>query len=421
MGRRPAARAGSGRPQRFSAGIVVPRSVRAGDLRRLLTVQVMNASAESLAWGFIYIQALAEGHGEAEIALFMAVVWSSAALTIPAMGRPVPVRGAMALGLGLRAFSLALAIGLASLGMLLAAAAVNGMFIALFWIPYNAVFFRYTSDTDRAGRSTQLFALFAVIAALAPLLGAQIIDRTSYTVALGAGIALLLVGACLVSTADWGARMRFRLVRSLRRGRPLAALTGLEGLWQGVFWLVLPLGTIRMVDQVSVYGGFLAFLGIVAGVASVLAGRWSDRARDRRVPLLVSAVGVAVATVLVIPTVGNLTLWTLAVGMTSFFTYMMMAFTFTVVAELSPSFDDAMGLREFMFNAGRAGGVAVVVVAIWVYGSAWEALTVPLVVASAAMVAMMLGYARVLGRRPPVREVPLAPAPSTVPGGTGIP
>jgi hypothetical protein len=357
-----------------------------------MVLQATNTSAESLAWGFIYIQAVAAGHSEAELALFSAVLWGVSALAITPLSRPVNVRASMAVGLVMRAAAFVVAMGLAWMGALYIAAVMHGIFIAIFWVPYNAVFFRYTSDADRAGRSTALFALFAVAAATMPLVGVAVIGSASYAVALGAGAGLLLAGAAVVATADWGKPMELRLPRAFREGRALAPLAGLEGVWQGIFWLVMPLGTVRMTDQVSVYGGFLAFLGLMAGIASVLAGRWSDRARDRRVPLVIASVGVTVATLLVTFTFGELSLWSLAVGLTEFFTYMMMAFTFTIMAELMLGFDDAMGLREFMFNVGRTAGVAVVLAAIVLGGD----LRAPLVVAAVCIPPMLWGYLRVL-------------------------
>jgi MFS family permease len=361
-----------------------------------MLLQVANISAESLAWGFIYIQAVLHGASEAQLALYFIVMYGAAGLIIPAMSRPVHVGRSMAAGLLLRAAAMLIAIGVASFGNVLLAGALHGAFIALFWIPYNAVFFRYTSDEDRAGRSTALFALFAVSGALLPLLGALVIDASSFAVVLVIGALLLASGAVAAVSTGWGAPMQFRLPRAIRMGRGLGALVAAEGVWQGVFWLITQLGTLRMVDKVLQYGEFLAFLGVMSGVATVLAGRWSDRSSDRRLPLVLSACGVAVATGLVTLTFGHLIWWSLAVGVTNFFANMMMAFTFTLIAELGPGFDDSMALREFMFNVGRVAGGALVGIAVLSFGGD---LRWPLAVAAAAVVVMLLGYLRTLRAR----------------------
>ena len=377
-------------------GTQVPTHVTLGSFRRAMLLQVANVSAESFAWGFIYIQAAMRGASEAQLALYFVVMYGVAGLVIPAMGRPVHVGRSMASGLLLRASAMLVAIGVASFGNVLLAGALHGAFIALFWVPYNAVFFRYTSDADRAGRSTALFALFAVSGALLPLLGAVVIDGSSFAVALVVGAMLLSAGTVAALATGWGPPMHFRLPRAIVKGRSLGPLAAAEGVWQGVFWLITQLGTLRMVDTVLQYGEFLAFLGVMSGVASVLAGRWSDRSRDRGLPLVLSACGVAVATGLVTLTFGHLIWWSLAVGVANFFANMMMAFTFTLMAELGPGIDDSMALREFMFNVGRVSGGALVGIAVLASGGD---LRWPLAVAAAAVVVMLLGYLRALRAR----------------------
>ena len=149
-----------------------------------------------------------------------------------------------------------------------------------------------------------------------------------------------------------------------------------------------------MVDQGSQYGAFLAFLGIMAGVASVMAGRWSDKVQDRKLPLVVSTLGVAVFTLAASFTHGDLVWWSLTVGMAYFFLYMMMAFTFTIVTELGKGIDDTMGMREVMLNAGRVGGGCVFIASLLLDVD----LVWPLALASAVAVLMLIGYLREMGR-----------------------
>lgn len=169
-------------------------------------------------------------------------------------------------------------------------------------------------------------------------------------------------------------------------------LVFLEGFWQGVFWLAVWIGTLRMVDEGSEYGAFLAFLGVMSGVAAVLAGRWSDRSGDRWPPLLISGVGLAVLLAALSSGEGNLTLWSLLAGFAYFFAYMVMAFTFTIVAESGMHMADAMGLREVMFNLGRAlGGVLFMATLFLGVPMVWA-----MAVASVVVVVKVVGYWRLV-------------------------
>ncbi len=367
-----------------------------GTFTRAMQVQLANLFAETFAFGFIYLVAIDEGHSEVSVALFIALMYGTAALATALLLRPLDTRRSMLLGFGLRAASLIVAMNVVWYGNLLAVAALTGVFIALFWIPYNVVFMRATSASDRAGRSTALFALFAVSFAVFPLVGGIAIDIIGWTAVLVVAVLALVPGGVLLATSDWGPAMDFNLRRAFGRGRHLAHVVGLEGLWQGIIWVAVPLGTIRMLDRGSEYGAFLAFLGLMSGVASVAAGRWSDRVQDRRRPLTASAVGVAAFTFVVAFTLGDLGAWSLAVGLMYFFTFVMQAFTFTLLAELGPGIDDTMGLREFMLNVGRISGGLVVIASFYLGGD----LRWPLFVAAVAMLVMLRGYHVALERGP---------------------
>lgn len=360
--------------------------------RRVLGLQLAHIFGETFAWGFIYLHASQSGLSEVEISVFFIVMLGSAAASFAVINRPVPTGRYMTLGLALKVAGLAIAIDVAWFGSLLVAAVLWGVYIMAFWVPYNVVFLRMTSDADRASKSTLLFGLFAVASAVFPLIGGHLLELRGFWLLVAIATPVLAVGGWIAWATPWGEAMRFDLARSLREGRRVAPLVALEGTWQGIFWIVVPIGTLRMVDQGSEYGAFLAFLGVMSGVASIAAGRWSDRARDRRLPLIVSSVGVVAFTLVIPAAEGDLTEWSLAVGAVYFFSYMMMAFTFTLVAELGPGVDDAMGLREVLFNAGRvAGGSLFIATLLLDLDLAW-----PILAASVILVLMLAGYLRAM-------------------------
>jgi MFS family permease len=298
----------------------------------------------------------------------------------------------MALGLVLRALSLLAVLQLAWFGNLVMAALLHGTFIVVFWVPYNVVFMRMTSDSDRASKSTQLFALFAVAGAIFPFIAGYLMDWQGFWAAVVCAWVVLAIGSTLAYRTRWGEPMRFDLARAIREGRRMIPLVFLEGFWQGIFWVAVWIGTIRMVEQSSEYGTFLAFLGIMAGVASVVAGRWSDRSHDRWWPLAVSGIGVTVFIMAVPFAEGDLTTWSLLSGMAYFFAYMLMAFTFTVVAEMGLRVEDSMGLREVMFNLGRTSGGGLFIATLLLdVPMMW-----PMAIASLAVVLKLVGYRGVL-------------------------
>jgi hypothetical protein len=89
---------------------------------------------------------------------------------------------------------------------------------------------------------------------------------------------------------------------------------------------------------------------------------------------------------------GDLTLWSLFAGLAYFFAYMLMAFTFTVVAEMGLRFDEAMGLRELMFNIGRTLGGCIFIATLL----ASVPMVYPMVLAAAAVAVKVALFGRFL-------------------------
>ena len=359
-----------------------------GSYRRIMQLQLANLFAETFAWSFVYLHAHNAGHSETTLAVFFILMFGWASVAIVALLRPVRAGRYMALGLVLRLLALLAVVEVAWAGNLMAAAVLYGTFIMVFWVPYNVVFMRMTSDADRAGRSTQLFAMFAIAGAIFPFIAGYLLDWYGFWVIAVVACVGLAVGIIAALRTPWGEPVAFDIGRAFREGRRVTPLVFLEGLWQGVFWLAVWIGTLRMIDQGSEYGAFLAFLAIMSGVAALLAGRWSDKTGDRWPPLLISGIGLALFLSLFSFGEGDLPLWSFLAGMAYFFAYMLMAFTFTLVAETGMRMDDAMGLREVMFNLGRATGGGLFLVSLVLD----VPLIWPLLLASMAVIIKVFGY-----------------------------
>ena len=364
-----------------------------GSYRRIMQLQMANLFAETFAWSFVYLHAHDAGHSETTLAVFFILMFGWASVAVVFLLRPVRAGPFMALGLVLRLLALLAVISVAWYGNLMAAAVLYGSFIMLFWVPYNVVFMRMTSDTDRAGKSTQLFAMFAISGAILPFIAGYLLDWYGFWMIATVACIVLVVGVVVASRTQWGEPVTFDPRRAFRDGRRVIPLVFLEGFWQGTFWLAIWIGTLRMVDQGSEYGTFLAFLGIMSGVAVILAGRWSDRSGERWLPILLSGIGLAFFLAAVSWGEGDLTLWSLLAGLAYFFAYMLMAFTFTVVAETGMRMDDAMGLREVMFNGGRAVGGGLFLFSLFLGVTMFW----PMAIASVAVVLKVVGYWKLIG------------------------
>ena len=190
-----------------------------GDLfHRVLGVQLTNMFAETFAWQFIYLHAHDAGHSEVAIAGFFILMFGMAAAFSPLITRSASTGRFMAVGLAVRFIGLAIVVNVAAYGTLLVGGILWGLFIILFWVPYNVVFLRMTSDSDRAGRSTILFGMFAMTSAIFPLVGGRLIDEVGVWLGDAVAVGVLAIGAVVALRTRWGEPMDFDLRRSFRGG-----------------------------------------------------------------------------------------------------------------------------------------------------------------------------------------------------------
>jgi hypothetical protein len=280
----------------------------------------------------------------------------------------------MRYGLLLRIAAFAVLLKIVWQGQLYIAALLLGGFVTIFWIPYNTRFLELTRDDNRAQSSAALFSLFALLGATLPILAGVLIQFYDFQLVLLLSIAALSVGVGMSYFLEPAGEMTVDIRGMLWRTRRLRPLLLCEGVWQGVFWLAVPLGLIMSLAGSEGYGAFYSLLGLLGGAASLVAGRWSDR-KGSRGPLVVgAAVSGGVFSLASALFAGRLALWTAAMGLVYFSVYVLFPFTFTVVTERSASCAEAMTVRELLTNMGRVAGAAIVVMSMTFTGGLAPAL-----------------------------------------------
>ncbi|MBM4248747.1 MAG: MFS transporter [Euryarchaeota archaeon] len=336
-------------------------------LRGMFLFQVANSFAEQFGWNFLFLYAARSGLDYNGIALYFLAEFGSCILFIP-LARRLDILKAMRWGLVLRIAAFALVLHVAWAGQFYIAGILLGAFVTLFWIPYNTRYLELTSDANRAQASAALFSLFAVLGAVLPVLSGTVIALWGFRPVILVSIAVLAGGLAFSFRLPPAGIMVVDLRATLPCCRRLLPLLACEGLWQGVFWLGVPLGLILRNASSEGYGAFYTMLGLLGGVASLVAGRWSDRQKSRG-PLVVGAAlsggafSLAAALFRADPAA-----WTLSMGMVYFSTYILFPFTFTVVGERSPDPATAMTVRELVTSIGRVLGGLIVVLSIRLTG-----------------------------------------------------
>lgn len=327
-------------------------------LSKLYTLQLLSTIAEVSAWSFFPLYAFKEGLDYSQIAisyLLIYVVGLIVILVSPRYGK----FGNMSTGLVLKGISvLVLTIPINEYIFYLSGA-IYGLTLRTFWIPYNAYFMQVVKGEKRAESSGKLFALLAVTAATLPILWGGILHLIGYNALFLFATSWFLLAA-IYSISE--VRSRPFTAHLDRRAIKRLDFLFFEGLWQGCFWVSIPLGTIFFLKGERDFGMFMAFLGAMGGLASIFVGRWSDKHIERRKPLVISAFAAFLFSIIGAFFTRNLIYWSLSIGLAYFSIYIMYNFTFTYTKEVIRDSFTAMAVREMLLNLGRFVGVIILLV-----------------------------------------------------------
>jgi hypothetical protein len=311
------------------------------------------AAGIGFGWSLMWLHWWRAGLSFAEMALFNGVFSAVSVLVllpVRAFGTRVPI----AVGLLLRAAVLLAAFWAASLPTLLILAVPIGFGLMLFWIPFNAAYFSRAPRDHLALSLGLLFAVFPVVNATLPAVaGAMAASWGFLPVFAGAALFMALATLPLRGVPEARVPVDFRAA-ARNRARWLLLI---EGSWQGVMFVAVPLATLLFVDRPAEYGAVLALFGFAAVAASLLLAGLSDRLHRRREFLLPITLSMAASTFLA-GTASDLLGWQLLNGVASFVATLAPPFATSLVLESSREVGGAVVARELFLSLGRAAGSA---------------------------------------------------------------
>lgn len=349
-----------------------------GEVGRLYLVQLLLAAGMGYGWSlqFLYLTREA-GHPPHLLALYHAHIFGMGAVLLLLIPR-LPGRGSMAGGLLLRALLFPLLLLATAPGPLFLVSSIFAAYVVLFWVPFNTRYFSHVSRDHMALSAGVLFLAWPILGALLPGMAGATVARTGgYESILAAG-ALLVAGAALLATRlqpekpvdirgglrgptatePTSENVRVGPSRGAWRER-VAPLLLLEGAWQGVMWVAVPLHSLAYLDRPRDYGALLSLFGVSGALASLLVAWLSDHLHRRRGLLVGTTLLLALAT-LATGLTRDIAGWALLNGLVSFAGNLAAPFTTTAILENVQGVPRAILLRELFLNTGRGlGGVGV--------------------------------------------------------------
>ncbi len=273
---------------------------------------------------------------------------------------------------------------------------IFGVYMAAFWVPYNALVMHITSRKKRGAIVGVYFLIFPMVSTAAPLLGGLVIGSWSYQVLFGAAAAICVANLIFVAGLRVFSNLRDRvivpeLLQSLKihlvgkvhidldlRGVDWRIKSSLfaEGVQDGIFWVLVPLLTFEFAKSEVVLSGYLSLFAFWGAVMTVALGYLSDRLKDRAYIVRVGAAFGAVSVMFAAYSQSGEE-YLSAMSMAFFWIAMIPSFLFTMLVDKLERFKrKGVLIREFFLNGGRCAGVAVVILALLAGADLSLALTI---------------------------------------------
>ncbi len=332
--------------------------------RHLIGIQSVLALANATAAVFTIIYLLKEeGFAIRDSVLFSLLTFAVASLTCVALVRIRPRRIAFLMMLGLAILASSYVTFLVAHGwpLLVYVGIAWGLYIPLFFVPFNKLIVATTRTHDRAGRIGGFIFAYTAVAIVAPTLGGTIITGagdSGYPAVFSFAAIVLTVGVFLIARLGVGREPLVVAFDLPRLGRRTSAALLAEGGFEGLAFGVVPLLAYGFTRDELGIGGLFSLFALAGGTVTVFMGVASDRLRDRRTFLLVGAGATAAATLLVVVASSYSTL-ALGNSLVSLTSPIAPLFLLTMAVERIPSRPgDALVTREFLLNSGRAASLA---------------------------------------------------------------
>ncbi len=237
-----------------------------------------------------------------------------------------------------------------------------GLYIPLYWLPWNTLVVEQTRLDDRGQKLAGVSFGANLAGFFAPFLAGIVVAVFGFPRLFLLAAAVLAVAAAVaaVFTQDPDA-VRLRAAPRRLGARTTIAFLGQGGI-DGVLWTAVPLVALSFVTDNVLLGGLFSLFVLAGGLGGIVLGRRSDRIRHRRRFLLLGAV-VPLPLAFAVALAPDLVGFGLANGLFSAALVIAPTFVNTIAVDGLPGEAGlVMTTREILLNTGRCLSSAALVV-----------------------------------------------------------
>lgn len=332
---------------------------------RLLAIQSVLALANATAGVFTITFLLKhEDFPISDVVVFSLLTFCIAPFVCLALVRSRPRSGSLLMATGLVVLASSYVAYLFAHGwpLLIYVGVAWGLYIPLFFVPFNTLVAETTGTHDRARRIGGVVLGYNAVAILAPALGGAVITAAGYSVVFSFAALVLIANVLLVRRLRVG-RSPLPLSLGLSALGPRAVVSFLaQGGFESLLFGVGPLLAYQFTTEELGIGGLFSLFALAGGAITALLGVASDRLRDRRPFVLLGGIATAGATSLVV-TATSLSTFALGNSIVTMFYPIGPVFLLTMAVDAMPARPaHAIVTREMLLNIGRTVSLAVYLV-----------------------------------------------------------
>lgn len=233
-----------------------------------------------------------------------------------------------------------------------------GLTFFVYWVPFNTVYYEYRKG-NHAFLGAIYFSIMPLLALVLPGFSGWIAESFGYPMLYLIAILSLIVTFVVAFFILENRNYKYDFMRSLKSIAGLRTLFFLEGFTAlSIVALTLKTMLLLFADKPLEFGGFLSLVTIFSILASLLTGKISDKQQNRRVFLLISAAGIALAALFASQT-QDIAMFFLGFGIIAFFRTIFLPLPLALGVDNSKSLVNTMVGREFALGLGRVLAAAV--------------------------------------------------------------
>lgn len=234
---------------------------------------------------------------------------------------------------------------------------LSGFALFFFYISYNVAHFKNTPQKKIGYSSALMFCMGPFIGLVAPVVSGYFAGTNISWLWIFSGIFFLMAFNFA------GRQENFHLAYTLKSAFSEIKATRwfifIGGIWEAMILGIIPIFTLFFIQKPLEYGGYLAYLALVAIIANIILGKFTDRIQKRSAFLYPLTISMAVMTFFFVFAVKNLYLWLIFTGALQFFMPLFWNVSTAMVVDSHSNLELAIPGREVMLAAGRTIGLLI--------------------------------------------------------------